>query len=90
MFCPGKGRATAIVLDGSLRWKMMPDARMKITDDLERLSKLYREGSLTADEFSKAKAKLLAEESPYIPAPERNYQPITGKAVRWEMLPIGT
>jgi hypothetical protein len=33
---------------------------MNFTDELERLSKLHKEGALTDDEFAEAKAKLLS------------------------------
>jgi hypothetical protein len=35
---------------------------MSMTDELERLSKLHREGSISDAEFERAKAKVLAEE----------------------------
>jgi hypothetical protein len=36
---------------------------MNMTDELERLSKLHKEGTLSDEEFAKAKRKLLGQES---------------------------
>jgi len=47
---------------------------MKLTDDLENLSRLHKEGSLTAAEFSKAKEKLLAEESSSNSSSKKDWQ----------------
>lgn len=37
---------------------------MSLTDDLERLSRLHAEGRLGDDEFARAKARLIADDSP--------------------------
>jgi len=46
---------------------------MKITDDLERLAHLHRQGGLTDDEFAKAKKKLLSYATPTEPENYRDY-----------------
>jgi hypothetical protein len=46
---------------------------MNITDELERLSKLHKDGALNDEEFAQAKAKLLSSQQETNPAP-REYQ----------------
>src|SRR6476659_1833000 len=45
---------------------------MNITDELERLAKLHKDGVLNDDEFAQAKAKLLSNDTVQQPAQETN------------------
>ena len=51
---------------------------MSMPDDLERLSKLHREGSLSDEEFARAKEMLLNE--PTSPAPLQSSDSSLGQA----------
>lgn len=42
---------------------------MSMSDELERLDKLHKDGTLSDDEFARAKQKLLSQENEIRPAP---------------------
>lgn len=50
------------------------DAFMNMTDELERLSKLHKDGSLNDEEFAQAKRKLLSQPAESAP-PKQDYSP---------------
>lgn len=45
---------------------------MNITDELEKLSKFHKDGTLNDDEFAQAKSKLLLQ--PQTPTPNADYE----------------
>jgi len=58
---------------------------MSMTDELERLTKLHREGALTKEEFDQAKAQLLNQPAAF-PPPEQSPNTLGEAANRYVTL----
>jgi len=60
---------------------------MNITDELERLSKLHKEGALSAEEFAQAKRTLLVSQEARPPSePDRTLGEAANRYVSFQMV----
>ncbi len=59
---------------------------MNITDDLERLSQLHRDGTLNDMEFAQAKSRLLSESQPSEPQSGRSLGEAANRYVTFQMV----